>query len=119
MAKKTFGKTIGQLRAKNKLGLRELARELDISPMHISNIEKEKSMASPELIARMAKRLGADLDQLLHLADQIDPAVVGVIQEKPKTIPNFLRSAKNLSKEQWDELQKQVDKMNKQSDSET
>ena len=112
MAKKNFGKTIAQLRARKRLGLREFARELDISAMHISNIEKGKSMPSPELLTKMAERLEADLDELLYLANQIDPAVVDVIQKKPQTIPNFLRSAKNLSKEQWEELQKQVDKMN-------
>jgi septation ring formation regulator EzrA len=50
-----------------------------------------------------------------HHADQVAPEVVGVIQSQPKAVPNFLRSAKDLTPEQWEELQKQVDAMAKKN----
>ena len=109
----TFGQRVQALRVEKRMGIRELGRALDISAMHISNLEKGKSMPSSDLVERIAAELQGDLDELLHLADQLDPAVVNVIQSNPYTVPSLLRSAKNLTPEQWAKLQKQVEKMAK------
>ena len=114
MSELGFGERVAGLRSDKQMGLRELGRAVDISAMHISNLEKGKSMPSPELVTKLAAVLDGDLDELLHLADQIDPAVVEVIQSNPQSVPSFLRSAKDLTPEQWQTLQKQVDKMTKQ-----
>ncbi|MDO7653115.1 MAG: XRE family transcriptional regulator, partial [Porticoccus sp.] len=65
----------------------------------------------PELIVKLARALEADVDEMSHRADHIAPEVVGVIQNQPKAVPNFLRSAKNLTPGQWAQLQKQVEAM--------
>lgn len=109
----TFGQRVQALRVEKRMGIRELGRALDISAMHISNLEKGKSMPSSDLVEKIAAELQGDLDELLHLADQLDPAVVDVIQSNPYTVPSLLRSAKNLTPEQWAKLQKQVEKMAK------
>ena len=115
MSELGFGERVAGLRSDKQMGLRELGRAVDISAMHIANLEKGKSMPSPELVTKLAAVLDGDLDELLHLADQIDPAVVQVIQSNPQSVPSFLRSAKDLTPEQWQTLQKQVDKMTAQS----
>ena len=74
-------------------------------------MEKSKSLPSPELIVKLARALEADVDEMSHRADHIAPEVVGVIQNQPKAVPNFLRSAKNLTPGQWAQLQKQVEAM--------
>ena len=79
--------------------------------MHISNMEKGKSLPSPELIVKLAQALEADVDEMSHRADHVAPEVVGVIQNQPKAVPNFLRSAKDLTPEQWAQLQRQVEGM--------
>ena len=109
----TFGQRVQALRVEKRMGIRELGRALDISAMHISNLEKGKSMPSSGLVEKIAAELQGDLDELLHLADQLDPAVVNVIQSNPYTVPSLLRSAKNLTPQQWAKLQKQVEKMAK------
>jgi transcriptional regulator with XRE-family HTH domain len=109
----TFGQRVQALRVEKRMGIRELGRALDISAMHISNLEKGKSMPSSDLVEKIAAELQGDLDELLHLADQLDPAVVNVIQSNPYTVPSLLRTAKNLTPEQWAKLQKQVEKMAK------
>ena len=109
----TFGQRVQALRVEKRMGIRELGRALDISAMHISNLEKGKSMPSSDLVEKSAAELQGDLDELLHLADQLDPAVVNVIQSNPYTVPSLLRSAKNLTPQQWAKLQKQVEKMAK------
>ena len=109
----TFGQRVQALRVEKRMGIRELGRALDISAMHISNLEKGKSMPSSDLVEKIAAELQGDLDELLHLADQLDPAVVNVIQSNPYTVPSLLRSAKILTPQQWAKLQKQVEKMAK------
>ena len=107
----SLGQRIKELREVNRIGIRELGRRTDVSGMHISNIEKEKVNASPELIAKIADVLKADVDELLHLAERIDPEVVDVIQRNPFAVPSFLRSAKDLSPEDWERMQAYLDRM--------
>ena len=71
------------------MGVRELGRAVYISDAYIESGEG-KSMLSAELVEKLAAELEGDLDQLLHLADQIDPAVVDVIQSNPQVVPSFL-----------------------------
>ena len=107
----TFAERLGALRAEQKMGIRELGRAVGVTGMHISNLEKGKSAPSAELVLKLAAALEANADELLYLADQVSPEVVDVIHQNPLAIPNFLRSAKNLTPEQWELLQQQVEQM--------
>ena len=111
----TLAERLKALRSENNMGIRELGRAVGVTGMHISNIEKSKSSPSPELVQKIARALNANVDELLYLAEQIDPEVVEVIHNQPYVIPSFLRSAKNLTPAQWEKLQKQVEKMNKEN----
>ena len=104
-----------ELRLERNLGVRELGRLVDVSGMHISNLEKGKSMPSTELVQRLAVALSTSADELLFLAGQVDPDVVEVIHNNPLSVPSFLRSAKNLTPKQWELLQAQVDEMAKKT----
>ena len=106
-----LGEKIKSLREEHKVGVRELGRLVDVSAMHISNIEKGKSSASAEIIQKIAEALKTDADELLALADQIAPDVANVINSNTQAVPSFLRAAKDLSPEQWNKLMKQVEKM--------
>jgi transcriptional regulator with XRE-family HTH domain len=109
----SLGKKIKELREEKQISIRELGRRTDVTGMHISNLEKGKVNASPELVRKIAATLEANTDELLHLADRIDPEVVDVIQKNPMAIPSFLRSAKDLSPEEWQKMQKYLDAMKK------
>jgi transcriptional regulator with XRE-family HTH domain len=111
MARKNLGETIKEARGEMRLSIRELGRRTDVSAMHISNIEKGKVNASPELVRKIAETLGVNADELLHLADKVDPEVVDVIQKNPQAVPSFLRSAKDLSPEEWEKMQIYLNKM--------
>jgi len=108
---RTFAERLSELRAQQKMGVRELGRAVGVTGMHISNLEKAKSAPSAELVLKLAEALEANADELLYLADQVSPEVVDVIHQNPLAIPNFLRSAKNLTPEQWELLQQQVEQM--------
>ena len=109
----TLGEKIKELREEKSIGIRELGRRTNVTGMHISNLEKGKVNASPELVSKIAATLEANTDELLHLADRVDPLVVDVIQKNPIAVPSFLRSAKDLSPEQWEKMQKYLDAMKK------
>ena len=106
-----FAEYLKGLRTEQRIGVRELGREVGVTGMHISNMEKGKSLPSSGLIVKLAEALCTDVDEMSHQANQIAPEIVGVIQNQPKAVPNFLRSAKDLTPEQWEMLQKQVDSM--------
>ena len=107
----TFAEKLSTLRAEQNMGVRELGRAVGVTGMHISNLEKGKSAPSADLVLKLAEALEANSDELLYLADQVSPEVVDVIHQNPLAIPNFLRSAKNLTPKQWELLQKQVEQM--------
>ena len=53
--KQSFGDYIKGLRTDKHIGVRELGRAVDVTGMHISNIEKGKSLPSPELITKLGE----------------------------------------------------------------
>jgi transcriptional regulator with XRE-family HTH domain len=107
----TLGEKIQELRAAKRMSMRGLARSVDVTPMHISNIEKGFTTGSSELIAKIAKALETDVDELLHLADRVDPEAIEVIQKNPEAVPSFLRSAKDLTPEEWDKMQNYLNRI--------
>ena len=111
MPKTTLGEYIRSLRTKRDIGVRELGRAVDVSGVHISSIEKGKNAPSPELLRKIAVVLKVDVDKLLSMANQVDPEVIGIIQDNHQALPSLLRSAKNLTPEQWKTLKKQVEEM--------
>ena len=108
-----LGAKIKSLREERKVGVRELGRLVDVSAMHISNIEKGKSSASAEIIQKIAEALNTNPDELLALADQVAPDVADVINGNSLAVPSFLRAAKDLTPKQWADLMQQVEQMKK------
>jgi len=111
-----FAQKLKTLREDQHIGVRELGRMCECTGMHISNMEKGKAMPSGEMLKKLAGALKADIDELSALADQIDPEVSQLIKDKHTAIPSFLRSAKDLTPEQWALLQKQVEEMTRGDD---
>ena len=107
----TLGEKIKELREGQQIGLRELGRLVDVSAMHISNIEKGKRSASPEILQKIAAALSTDPDELLALSNQVAPDIAQVINSNSQSVPSFLRATKDFSPEQWEQLLKQVQSM--------
>ena len=79
-----FGQYIRELRTAKGITLREFARQLDVSPTYVSQIEQDKfSPPAEERIVRMAQILGVDVDELLALAGRVaeDNLPLGWIEE--------------------------------------
>ena len=113
MNKIAFGLLIRKLRKAKGLSLRELAKLVDVSFVNIAHIENGRVVTSKKVIKQLAKALDYDADRLLAAADEIGEDVVKIIRKLPTALPDFLRTAKNLTKKDWIKLTKQVKQMNK------
>lgn len=93
--KERFGERIRRLRTEQKLGLREFALKVGISPTYLSRIETSKEKAPPaeDVIRKMASQLGDSFDQLMTHAGRVSEASLDVIKADSK-MPEFLRTVR-------------------------
>lgn len=109
-----FGKRIRELReAKRKVdatfSLRQFAEKVGISATFLSKVETgEFDPPKAEKIIKMAELLGVDADELLALARKIDPELGGIIQNQPKAMAEFLRTARGLSAKEIEKLTQSI-----------
>jgi len=117
----TFGSYIRKLREAKKIidprfSLRKFAAAVGISPTFLSKVEKgEFSPPAPERIKRMAELLEVDADELLALANKVDPDLSEIIKDQPKAMADFLRTARDINLSE-DDLRKLTGKLRKQKD---
>ncbi len=113
MNKKTIGEVIRKLRKEKGISLRDLAKKVDveISFVNIAHIENGRQSTSIENLKSIAKALDCDVDKLLADAEKIDDDVEKIIRRRPNTVPAFLRTARNLTNDEWLELTEQVKSM--------
>ena len=113
MSRIKLGKLLRRLRKEQGISLRKLAEKVDVSFVNISHIENGRVSTSKETLTQIANALNYDLDKLLAIGDEISDDLESIIRQKPDAVPAFLRSAKNLTKEEWQKLTEQVEKMQK------
>ena len=113
---KKLGLLINKERKDKGLSLRDFAKMVGLSHVAISHIEKGKVEAKKDTLLNIARVLEYDVDAMLAKASKLDDDIEDLIFEKSNQVPQFLRTAKNLSKEQWKQITEQVKKMNKSND---
>lgn len=93
--KERLGERIRRKRAELKLGLRETAAKVGISPTYLSRIETmdEKTPPAEDVIRKLATLLNDNFDELMQLAGRVPEDVEKVIKSDP-TMSAFLRTAK-------------------------
>lgn len=120
-----FGKRIRDLREARlktdpKFTLRQFATAVGISATFLSKVERgEFDPPSAENIIKMAERLGVDADELLALANRFDPDLGDIIKERPKSVPDLLRSVRGMSDAEIQRLIKQATILHETHSSET
>lgn len=116
-----FGRRIRQLREARKkddasYSLRKFAEAIGISPTFLSKVEKgEFDPPAPGRIKKMAELLEVDADELLALARKMDPDLKEIIQDQPKAMADFLRTARDLNVSD-DELRKLTERLRRRKD---
>lgn len=113
---KAFGSRIRSLREEKKkndpkFSLRKFAETVGISATFLSKIETgEFAPPAPERIKTIAELLEVDADELLALANKMDPDLSEIIREQPKAIADFLRTARDLNLSEED-IKKVTDRL--------
>ena len=110
---KKLGNIIRGIRKRQGISLRKLAENVGVSFVNISYIENGRIETSKNVLKKISEALNYDFDKLLALANKVDDDVTSIINKRPTAVPNFLRSAKNLNNDDWEELKKHVEKINK------
>jgi transcriptional regulator with XRE-family HTH domain len=108
MNKLLLGKLIRKLRKEKGLSLRQLAEKVSVSFVNIAHIENGRIVTSKKVIKQIAKALDYDVDKLLATADSINEDVKNIIKKLPNAVPEFLRTAKNLTEQEWKDLTEQI-----------
>ena len=97
-----------------KKGLREMAAILTIAPAHLTDIEKGRRTPSGDLLMRICKAYGVPEAELRSGWSRAEAIVTEVANQDPLTaekVPEFLRTARKLSPQQWDTLIDQAKRM--------
>ncbi len=108
VAAKELGAMIRERREQLRIGnsqftLRQFATQLGISPTFLHLLEKGEAKTKVETLKQIAELLNLDSDELLALADKINPDLKPIL--KKPGIPAFLRTIDGFSNEQMAKLQ--------------
>lgn len=89
------------------IGVRDIAKLLDVAPAHVTDLEKGRRTPSEALLLRIANVYRIDIATLRAGWHRPD-AIVGEIATQNATsaakVPEFLRTAKDFSSADWDAL---------------
>jgi len=89
------------------IGVRDIAKLLEVAPAHITDLEKGRRTPSEALLLRIADVYRIDI-ATLRAGWHRPEAIVGEIATQNATsaakVPEFLRTAKDLSSADWDAL---------------
>ena len=67
----SLGDLINEARIRKRLGLRALARELEIVPSYLSDIENDRRVPSEAILRKISQQLDLDFDMLMQQAGRL------------------------------------------------
>jgi HTH-type transcriptional regulator, competence development regulator len=107
--KKRFGALVRREREAKEIGLREMAKNIGISPTYLSKIERgDFDPPAEDKVRKIAEIIGRDPDELLALAGRVASDLTDIIRQRPRELADFLRTAKGLSAEDIARLARQA-----------
>lgn len=112
-----LGEYIRNLRVKHKIGLREMAKMLDISSAYLSNLETGKhSMANPLLLKKIAEILRIDhlkLYKIIGYTNQDLDDIRAENKAKPglsdKKINQIMGALENFDESEFELIERYID----------
>ncbi len=84
-----------------KVGLREMAKKIGVSPTYLSKVERDEfpPPAEDKVIA-IAKSLDLDVDVLLARAGKVSSDLTQIIREHPREMASVLRGTSVMSEDE-------------------
>jgi HTH-type transcriptional regulator, competence development regulator len=93
-----FGAFVRQEREAREIGLREMAKMIEVSPTYVSKVERgDFSPPAEDKVRRIAKILKLDEDELLALAGKVSSDLSEIIRENPREMAALLRTTKGMT----------------------
>ena len=100
-----FGHILRLLRASRRLSSRRAAALAGLAPSYLSRIERGKVSPPPEkTIARIARVLGSDPDDLVALSARIPEEVTSMLARRPRLMSDLIRRADHYNDDQLERL---------------
>ena len=91
----SIGDIINEARIAKRLGLRALARELEIAPSYLSDIENDRRVPSEAVLRDMARVLDLDFDHLMQEAGRLGAGVEQYLRQNELAGQLFRRIAQS------------------------
>jgi HTH-type transcriptional regulator, competence development regulator len=109
-----FGARIRQEREERRIGLREMAKKIGVSPTYMSKIERDEfSPPAEDKVLKIADILEIDRDILLALAGRVGSELTEIIMERPREMAEFLRVSHFLTTDDLARMTKKAEGKNK------
>lgn len=115
----SLGELVNNSRVNKCLGLRALARRLDIAPSYLSDIENDRRVPSEEVLRRISEVLDLDFDILMREAGRLGKDAEQYIRDNELAGRLFRRIADSqLDQGDLENLLTSLDRLEKQEDKE-
>ena len=115
----SLGELINSNRVNRRLGLRALARSIDIAPSYLSDIENDRRIPSEEVLIRISEVLEIDFNILMREAGRLGKDAERYIRDNELAVQLFRRIADSqLDQEGLKALLANLDEMEREEDRE-
>jgi transcriptional regulator with XRE-family HTH domain len=100
-----FGKFVRQKRQAKGIGLRELAKMVEVSAPYLSKIERDEYPPPAEdRVKKIAQIIDCDPDDLLARADRVSSDLSQIIKKRPVQVAALLRATPDLTADHMAQL---------------
>ena len=111
MSDEQFGAFIRRVREAKEIGLREMAKKIEVSPTYLSKVERDEfAPPAEDRVKAIAMILGLDADDLLARAGRVSSDISGIIKRQPVALAALLRTTAGLSADDIARLVRQAQK---------
>ena len=111
----SVGDIINEARVRKRLGLRALARELNIAASYLSDIENDRRVPSEAVLRDMARVLELDFDRLMQEAGRLGEGTEQYLRENRLAGRLFRRIAQSrLDQEALEKLMSSLEELETQ-----
>ena len=95
-----FGAFIRREREAREIGLRQMAKRIQVSPTYLSKVERAQAPSPVEdKVRAIAAILQCDPDALVAMAGRVPADLAAIIRRRPVEMSALLRTANGLSAE--------------------
>jgi transcriptional regulator with XRE-family HTH domain len=106
-----FGAFIRREREAKEIGLREMAKRINVSATYLSKVERDEfAPPAEDKVKALAEVLGLNADDLLARAGRVSSDISDIIKRHPVQFAALLRSSGDLTAEDITRLEHQARK---------